>query len=132
MEASLTFLYIVFFISISLYVVAGVIITAFVIPLQVKEAGVHNGLRVLRKQMLLKGFLALVVAVASIVALTARFFIGDTDTLRYIITGVILLHAVGTLWKSWIDYKIYHQQYSPQSKEFHKKVEALENRRKTK
>lgn len=82
--------------------------------------------------MLLKGFLALTVVFASIIALTARFFIGDPEYLRYLITGVILLHAVGTLWKSWIDYKIYHQQYSPQSKEFHRKVEALENRRKTK
>lgn len=129
MENSLVFLYIVFFISIIFYVTAGFITLALVLPLQFKEAGIRNGLRRLRKQMLAKGALAGIVITASIIGLTSRFFISDVDTFRYIITVMILIHALGTLGKSIIDLLIYHQQYSPESKELHKKIEVMEDKR---
>lgn len=120
-----TILYTIFILSIITHVAAGIITAAFVIPLQVKQAGVKNGLRLLRKQMLAKGFLALFITVISIVVLTLRY-IYDGDFLPYAITGLVLLHALGVLGKSVIDYEIYHHQYSPESKRMHEKIEAIE------
>lgn len=126
MENSLSFLYIAFFIAIVLHVAAGVIITAFVIPLQVKQVGVKNGLRSLREQMLMKGFLSLTVIVASILALTLRYIIPDPEILRYVIVTLILVHAIGMLGKAIIDLKIYHGQYSQESKDLHARIDVLE------
>lgn len=126
MEISLIILYIVFFISIILYIVAAILISAFVIPLQVEQAGVKNGLIWLRKTMLRKEFLSLVVIVASIVALTLRFFVKDPVILRYIITSVIFIHSAGTLGKAVYDRAIYKHQYSELNKEMHKRIEKME------
>ena len=126
MENSLSFLYIVFFIAIILHVVAGVIITMFVIPLQLKEAEVKNGLRLLRKQMLLKGFLSLTVIVVSVLALTLRYIVPDPIVSRYLIVALILAHAIGMLAKAIIDHKIYHAQYSQESLDMHLRIEKLE------
>lgn len=125
-DPSLIFLYIVFFISILLYVIAGFITAAFVIPLQYEQSKVKNGLRGLRKQMLLKGLFALTVILASIIALTLRFFPFDENILRYIIVTMIAIHAGGTLGKSIIDFKIYHTQYSDENKKLHEKFEKEE------
>lgn len=119
------FLYIIFVLSIITHVVAGIITAAFVIPLQIKQAGVRNGLRLLRKQMLAKGFLALFIAIVSVVVLTLKYLY-DGDFLPVITTGLVLLHAVGILGKSIIDYEIYHHQYSEESKRLHAKIEAIE------
>lgn len=130
MENSLNFLYIVFFLSILIHVLSAVITLSFVIPLQVKEARVKNGLALLRKQLLFKGVLALVIIVVAICVLSLRYFIEDVPTLRYITVSLVLVHSLGILGKVWIDYQIYHQQYTPESKEFHAKVEALEKSQK--
>lgn len=126
MENSTNFLYVTFFISICLHVAAGIIVAAFIIPLQFKEIRVKNGLVRLRKQMLTKGVLSLVVVVASVLALTSRYFIPDPNISRYIITTMILTHAIGTLAKSYIEYQIYHQQYSLESRQMHERIDKLE------
>jgi hypothetical protein len=125
-DSSLTFLYIVFFIAILEYVIAEFITAAFVIPLQYEQSKVKNGLRILRKQMLIKGVLAFIVILASIMALTLRFFPFEEHVIRYIIVTMIAIHASGTLGKSYIDYRIYHQQYSEASKRLHEKFEKEE------
>ena len=127
---SLNFLYTVFFISIILHIAAGIITAAFVIPLQLQQVGVKNGLAKLRKQMVVKGFLSLVVIMSSILALTLRYVIHDIDILRYIIVTLILIHSLGALGKSYIDYEIYHQQYTEENKEIHEKIEREELKRK--
>lgn len=127
MENSINFLYTVFFLSILIHVLAAVITLSFVIPLQVREAKVKNGLRILRKQLLIKGVLALVIIVVAIVVLSLRYFISEPVTLRYITVTLVLVHALGILGKTWVDYQIYHQQYSPESKAMHSRIERLEN-----
>lgn len=126
MENSLLFLYTAFFIAITLNIIAGVIVAAFVIPLQAKEAGVKNGLLLLRKQMLTKGALSLMVIVSTILVLALRMTDPDPLIARYTVSALILIHAMGILGKSYIDYKIYHQQYSQVSKDMHERIEHLE------
>lgn len=129
MITSLDFLYVVFFISIALHVLAMFNSIAFVLPLQFKESGVKNGLVTLRKQLLAKGIFAIVIDIVSIIALTSRYFINDPDISRYVIVTVIFLHAVGQFAKSVIDTKIYHSQYSPENTELHKIAAEIEARR---
>lgn len=122
---SLLFLYIFYFISIFLYVLTVIVTTAFVIPLQVKQAFVRNGLAILRRQLLFKGVLSLIVALVSILALTSRYFI-DGELNRYVIVILILIHSTSTFGKSVIDLIVYHQQYSPENKLRHEKIEKME------
>lgn len=131
MENSLDILFLLLAFSIFLHTMAGVIVLAFVIPLQVREAGVKNGLASLRRQMLAKGIISLLVVVVSIIVLTIRFLTDNVEFLRYAYGFLIFLHALGILAKAIIDFKVYHQQYTPENKELHAKVEALENRRKS-
>jgi hypothetical protein len=101
--------------------------TAYIIPLQFKQAGVKNGLIKLRKQLRSYGILMDVVSLTSIVALTARFFISGT-VYRYIIVTVVFLNALSALWKSLIFKAIYHQNYSPESIKLHAKIAKLEKK----
>ena len=125
-QQSLIFLYVVFFLSIALYIAGGFITSAFVIPLQYEQSKVKNGLVVLRKYMLKKGVLSLVVIIFSILALTLRFLPLEEHMYRYIIVTIIFVHALGTCSKSVVDYRIYHQQYSEDSKKLHELFENHE------
>lgn len=113
MDTSILFLYIVFGISIVIYVATIIITLILVIPMQAKELKVNDGLRTLRMQMIFKGVLSLIVATASILALTSRFIFGTGDLLRYVITSIIFIHALSLFLQSYIDYRIYHQDYKP-------------------
>lgn len=124
------FIELAFQFAIILHILAGIVTVAFVIPLQVQQAGVKNGLRKLRLQLLVKGVLALIVIGAALFSLTARWVLDDGATLRFALVFFVVTHAVGVLGKSIIDYIIYHQQYSPHNKELHEKMEALENSQK--
>jgi hypothetical protein len=119
---------IIFQFAVFLHVITGLVTLAFVIPLQVKEAGVKNGLAKLRKMLLLRGVLGLGVIAISVFALMARSFF-DGDALRNAVVIFVLTHAIGLLLKTLIDYQIYHQQYTPESKELHKKIEVIEKKR---
>lgn len=130
MNNSLDFLYGIYFITIIIHIVAGIITAHFVIPLQYKESKVKNGLLNLRKQMLIKGLLSFMIIVVTVIALTLRFFVKDPIILRYIITTMIFLHGVGTLGKSTLDLTIYHQQYTPEQKKLHEKIAKLERKEK--
>lgn len=127
MDNSLVFLYAVYIVSIIILVVAGIIAAAFVIPLQLKEARVKNGLARLRKQMLAKGIFTEIVIIFSLFSLTGRFIIHDTTTLRYTITLVILFFALFILFGVVLDYLIYNQNYTEKNKKLHEKIEQMEN-----
>lgn len=118
-------LQLIFYIAVIMHVAAGILTLACVIPLQLREAGVKNGLRKLRQQLLVKGLLSLAVIVFSIMALTGRSFLPDGLT-RFGMITFVMAHAIGILGKAYIDYQIYHQQYTEESKRMHEKIDALE------
>jgi len=104
------------FAALAFNVLSASIIPIFLIPLQVKQAGVKNGLGKLRKQMLTKGL------IGELVALVSLYFIG-LIALRIFQTGQIigtltqmalLLFSAGKFGNDFIDYLIYHQQYTPE------------------
>lgn len=119
-------LYTIYFFAVFLHVVAGILTMAFVIPLQFQQSKVKNGLVLLRRQMLIKGLLSLIVIIVSVFALMGRWLPFNGDTIRYAVLLFISTHAVGILGKSYIDYRIYHQQYSEHSKQMHQKIHTLE------
>lgn len=129
MISSLEFLYTIYILTIGIHLLAAVIIFTFVIPLQTQQAGVKNGLIKLRKQMLNKGVLSFVVIAAAILVLSARFFIDNAEILRYSVAFLVLVHGVGILGKSIIDYQIYHSQYSEDSKERHADMDKREKKK---
>lgn len=126
MDNSTNFLLIVYGVSILLHTISSILTASFVIPLQIKMANVKNGLSKLRKQMLLKGLFSFVVSTVSIVILSTRFFVFDVATLRYSLSTLILIHAIGLLLKSIIDSMIYHQQYTPENQAVHARIDRLE------
>lgn len=125
---SLTFLYIGYFLSILLFISAGLISAFFVYPLQRKEATVKNGLEILRQQLLEKGRLAIIISLFCVLTLTLRYFITNTDILRVLIVVFVLVVAYSHFRKSWLDFKIYRSHYTPENIAFHNRVHQLEEK----
>lgn len=122
---SLTFLYIGYFVAIFLYIATFVLETSTVLPLQFRQAGVKNGLKKLRDQLLAKGMMTDLVAITSIIALTSRYFI-DGELNRIVIVIVILTNAFGTFYKSYLDNRIYNQEYTEDNILRHEKIDKFE------
>lgn len=115
---SMTFLYVVYLASIGIHVIALLITLVFVLPLQIKEAKVKDGLLSLRKQLLFMGINIIFLSVVTIVVLSYRLFLTlPMDIMRYLVTSLVLLHALGFLMFSINAYKIYHNQYENEGKE---------------
>lgn len=126
---SLQVLYVIYTLSILIYAITIIVSTAFVIPLQKKEAQVRNGLAPLRRMLLKKGFLALIVAATSIIALTTRFF-SSGDVARYVTIITVFANSIGNLSMMVIDSVIYRQNYSEESIERHRIMEEMESKAK--
>lgn len=126
MEISLIYLYASYFLVVPLLVMAAIIYAAFVIPLQYKESRVKNGLAVLRKQMLAKGTLAFATCVLAAFSIVGRFVFSDPVIWRYLIVTAIDVFAICMFGKALIDFRIYHQQFSEESKKLHEKFEKHE------
>lgn len=124
---SLTFLISVYSLSIFIHILALIIHATWVIPLQIKEANVKNGLRRLRVLMLASGITFIFLSIVTIFVLTSRFFIPASDLYRYISVSMVLLHAIGFLTFSLIKRAIYKQQYSTEQKSLHAKLDKIEH-----
>lgn len=111
--------------SIFLRIAAIWITLKYVIPLQIKEINVKNGLRSLRKQMLLIGISLTFLNILSIIFIIFRLFL-DRENYMLLSGGLSIVNGIGFLFMAYILYKIYHQQYTPEQKEHHDKVEKLE------
>lgn len=93
--------------------IAAIIVLFFTIPLQVKQAGVKNGLALLRKQLLAFG------VIVFITNTIATYFLTRASISLYINGGqvtaataiLLFTFAVSKLAIAVIGYQIYHQQY---------------------
>lgn len=126
----ITILYIIYIASILLHVISVFVTAVFIVPLQIKESKVKNGLISLRKNLLYFGFLVIAVGIVSIIALTLPLTPFDGAFRRWVSVVVVALHAISYLGFSIVGYQIYHTQYSPDVKKLHEKIERLEKRRK--
>lgn len=94
-------------------------LAATVIPLQVKEAKVVNGLAKLRKQLLISGSAVLAAASIACVILTLALFIPG----ERVVTEILLLCFVGAFVViAEAKHAIYHQQYTPEHKAISRKI----------
>lgn len=124
---SLTFLYLVYYVAIVVLIGAAIIVGSVLIPLQMKEAGVKNGLLKLRKRMLHEMVILLILCVTSVAALSLRFFI-DGEVAKYTTVVLVLIFALGLISLAINKVMMYREQYSDESKDLHAKV-ALEEKR---
>lgn len=102
-------------IAIIIRIITAVIFLLFVIPLQIKESKVKNGLSMLRRQMLISG-----VAVLSSNFVSLYFLFIQIPKGGYSIPSQFLqvINAATFLLIAVVGYKIYHQQYKmPHHKE---------------
>lgn len=125
-----------YLLAILLHVLALIICLAFVIPLQIKEAKVKNGLKMLRLQMLGSGLTIIFLSFVSIIALSIPIIfakrplysqpVEPIELYRIVSVFVVFLHALGFFILSLIKRAMYHQQYSDIYKRLHAKAEELE------
>lgn len=113
--------------AILLHILSAIIVGFFVIPLQIREAGVKNGLRKLRVQLLIYGFTIEGLSIVTIIILSSRYFktLVDAQVLRLLILLLVLLHAIAFFGLAIVGWLIYHQQYSDENKEVHEKIEKI-------
>lgn len=128
MDKSILFLYVVFLLSIGIYLAALAITAGFIMPLQLKLSGVKNGLIKLRKQMLLEGWLDVATATLWVITLTVRYIIPDQNILRYILVSMIFVQAVVLVARQINKAKIYKQDYTPKNIAKHARIDALEKK----
>jgi ABC-type multidrug transport system fused ATPase/permease subunit len=123
---SLLFLYVFYFISILLHISSAIIVTKFVIPLQIRESKVQNGLLSLRRELLRFGITILVISILTVITLSVRFFVSNTDIARVVSVILVLVHSMTFLYLSTIIYRIYNTQYTPEQKDLHRRMSQAE------
>ena len=117
-------IYILYITNILIHLLSVIITAIFIVPLQIREARVKNGLAVLRKQLLAFGVLVIVVGIASVIALTLPLFERNGITL-YLSLTTVTIHAFAFLGFAILGYQIYHTQYTDEIKEAHKELDKI-------
>lgn len=102
------------YVSLVLFLVASAMTAVFIVPLQFRLTQVKNGLALLRRQLLLKGaiqFIADVIASYFVLVISLRVL--ENGTIVSTVSQVLLfLLSFSHFAVAYINYKIYHQQYS--------------------
>lgn len=124
---SLTFLYIIYIISIIILLIGVLINAIYILPLQIKQAKVKNGLAGLRIFMLAQGSLNLLVGIFLIIALASRFFT-EGDTVRYATATIMFVISIAFFTFTLIWVFMYRQQFTPRQVKLHAKIEKEEKK----
>ena len=112
-------------ISIIIRLIAFIILLFQIIPLQIKEAGVLNGLKKLRLLLLILGIsLFIANAIALWLLISTISLLGGSVETRLI----QILSAMFILIPSIALYFIYHSQYTLEAKIVHKEVDKQEKK----
>jgi hypothetical protein len=105
------------YVSLLLCFLSALTILAFVIPLQIKQARVRNGLAKLRKHLLGMGvtlFTTTTIATYFLINVALRAY--TTGTYVSTTSQVILfVFALGKAFTAFFGYRIYHGQYTPRT-----------------
>lgn len=115
------FLYTIYIFAIVLHLSSAAIVAFFIIPLQVKEARVRNGLAKLRIQLLIFGVTVFSLGLLGAIILSTRFFISGSVAI-YLTLFMIVLHGLGFLSLSVVGHRMYTQQYTDESKRLHEEI----------
>lgn len=108
--------------SIIVRIISCIILAIFLIPLQIKEAEVKNGLRVLRIQLLISGLILFFTNLFSIIF----FFITLDIPQKPLHNSIQTINSLSFLALSLIAQAIYRTQYTDEAKDYHEKIDKLE------
>lgn len=103
--------------------ITAVIFAIFLLPLFFKEAGVRNGLRPLRIEMLLAGIIIFFINSIGLLIIVFRY--GGFDVTR-LSEYVTYFNSIGFLTYALIKWRIYTQNYTPENKSLHEEIHKLE------
>lgn len=110
--------------SILIRIISCILIGIFLIPLQIKEANVKNGLRILRFQLLAGGIILFLTNIFSL-----AFLVLAMDTPQKPLNALLqIINAIAFLVLSWIAMTIYRTQYTDEAKAYHAKIDKLEKK----
>lgn len=124
---SMQYLFIAYVLCIIISAASLVVTLFFIVPLQLKKAGVQNGLSSLRHKQLAKGVLSLLMSSITMFVLTSRFFI-QGDAVRILNTTLIVCFTLFWFLKELIESSIYHTQFTEDQIELHHKIHKEEVR----
>jgi len=100
-----------------LRIISSILLLIFCIPLQIKEAKVNNGLKILRYQLLAFGIILFITNCISMIFLTERFFDNVQDPFSASLLQII--NSVAFLLIAIIGHLMYHSQYTEENKKLH-------------
>jgi hypothetical protein len=114
--------------NVVLRVITAIIFIKFIIPLQIKQAHVKNGLKLLRTELLVSGIILFLVNTIGLGVIVVRPYV-DPNQLRYFTDFIALFNSVGFFTVAIIKFQIYNSQYTPESILMHEKIEKLEKKK---
>lgn len=95
------------------------------------ETGVKNGIVKLRFQLFISATVLFLINTLGLFVIFLRTFLDD-GMYQFASNGLSLFNSFGLLFISWVNHQIYTQQYTAENKEFHRRVEEMENHGKPK
>lgn len=112
------------YIDLFLRIVTDIVIVLFFLPLQIRQAGVKNGLKKLRIQLLLEGLILFLVNTISIFII---FDLAIRNVEQQLLNGSLqIMNGVSFLTMSVIALTIYTQNYTAKNKKHHERIDRLE------
>lgn len=106
-------------------VATAIIFLCFIIPLQIKEARVKNGLRLLRRELLVSGMTIFFINTVGLSIILFKY-VFDDGVVQAATSVITLFNSLGFLVIAAMKYHMYHQQYTPENKRRHARIEQLE------
>lgn len=125
MNLNLTITQIPLVISIFIRIITAIVFLAFIIPLQIKEATVKNGLKKLRIELLATGITIFFVNTVGLILVILKFFV-EPSIVQAITDILTVFNTFGFLGVAILQYNIYHHRYTPEQKELHEKFSRME------
>lgn len=118
---------IIYILSIVILLVGAIINLIYIIPLQIKQAKVKDGLAMLRSLMLMQGVLNSAVGMVSVTVLTLPLIFYGKD-ISAITVALVFIFALGFFTFTAIWVIMYRQQFTPKQKRLHAKI-AIEEKK---
>jgi len=110
-------------VSFIIRLLATIILLWQIIPLQVKESQVRNGLRKFRVQLLIVDFTLLLTNLFAMVLIAMT-----KGQVEFLPVCIQIVNAISILILVIVLYYMYHDQYTPESKEIHRRVDRLKEK----
>lgn len=105
--------------------VAAIIFLAFIIPLQIKQVQVKNGLRKLRYELLTTGIVIFLINTVGLGLVAAKFFVSP-EVIQRLTDILTILNTAGFLTVAIIQFNVYHHRYTPEQKKLHEEFNKME------